>query len=185
MKPKKILIGGGARAGKSRYALHLARRLGERRRFVATAQALDLEMQRRIARHRAERGTDFTTTEEAVEIPAFLDAVDDADVVVVDCLTLWLSNLLVRGESEGRIQERLSRLAAAVHGAQFHLILVTNEVGMGVVPETPLGRLFRDVAGHTHQRLSGEADEVYVAILGTILRLKPAPVMIEPWEDES
>ena len=185
MKPKRILIGGGARSGKSSYALHLARHLGERRWFVATAQALDLEMQQRIARHQAERGADFTTIEEPVEVAAALDDVAGADVVVVDCLTLWLSNLLVRGENQRRIHERLDTLTAAIHRARFHLILVTNEVGMGLVPETPLGRLFRDVSGHAHQRLSQEMDEVYVAILGTILRLKPGPVEVRPSRSES
>jgi adenosylcobinamide kinase/adenosylcobinamide-phosphate guanylyltransferase len=180
MEHKRILIGGGARSGKSMFALRLARRLGERRWFVATAQPLDLEMRQRIERHRADRGADFTTIEEPTEIATALEGIpDQSDVVVVDCLTLWLSNLLVRGETEDRIEERLDALLAAVRRAPFHLIFVTNEVGMGVVPESPLGRLFRDLSGRTHQRLSPAMDELYVAALGTILRLRPSSMEVQ------
>jgi adenosylcobinamide kinase/adenosylcobinamide-phosphate guanylyltransferase len=158
--------------------LHLARRLGERRSFVATAQAIDDEMRQRIDRHRIERGEDFTTIEEPVDVPSTLAAISDADVVVVDCLTLWLSNLLVRNETEDRIEQRLDALIAAARAAPFHVVFVSNEVGMGVVPESKLGRSFCDVSGHAHQRLGDAMDEIYVGILGTILRLKPGPVEI-------
>jgi adenosylcobinamide kinase/adenosylcobinamide-phosphate guanylyltransferase len=186
MERKRILVGGGARSGKSAYALHLAHRLGEQRWFVATAQALDPEMQQRIDRHRAERGSAFTTIEEPVELVAALDGVPgSADVVVVDCLTLWLSNLLLRGETEQDLHVRLETLSAALHRVPFHLIFVSNEVGMGVVPESALGRLFRDVTGRTHQHLVPHMDEIYAAILGTILRLKPGPVAVQSLGSES
>ncbi len=172
-----VLIGGGARSGKSGFALALARRFGARRAFVATAQAFDQEMRERIAAHRAERDGDFYTVEEPLDLPRVLADVE-ADVVVVDCLTLWLSNLVLRGDSAAAIDGAVERLAAAVAGRRFHAVLVTNEVGMGVVPESALGRLFRDVAGRTHQRLARDADRVYLAVLGCVLRLKPNPVVL-------
>jgi len=173
-----VLIGGGARSGKSRFALARARALGARRVFVATAQSLDGEMDARIALHRATRGDDFRTLEEPLELPRLLATIDDADVVLVDCLTLWLSNLLLRGDGEAAILARVDELVAAVAARRCHAIVVTNEVGMGIVPENALARAFRDVAGLAHQRLADAADEIHVAILGTVLRLKPAPLAV-------
>lgn len=173
---RSILVGGGARSGKSSFALAHARRLGTRRVLLATAEALDPEMQARIARHRADRGSDFRTIEEPVEVADALRAIDDADVVVIDCLTLWLSNLLLRGEAPERVLERAGELARTVTERPFTTILVTNEVGMGIVPENALARTFRDLAGAVHQRLAHAADEIHVAILGTVLRLRPGPV---------
>jgi adenosylcobinamide kinase/adenosylcobinamide-phosphate guanylyltransferase len=179
-----ILVGGGARSGKSRFALAHARTLGPRRVFVATGQALDGEMSERIAAHVRTRGPDFRTVEEPLALSEALRALGEAtppaDVVVVDCLTLWLSNLLVRGASEAHIGERIEALVAVLQARRFHALIVTNEVGMGIVPETPLGRLFRDVAGRAHQRLADVADEIHLAILGTILRLRPPPLVVAP-----
>jgi adenosylcobinamide kinase/adenosylcobinamide-phosphate guanylyltransferase len=101
----------------------------------------------------------------------------------VDCLTLWLSNLLVEGMAEGAIGERVEALAAVLARRRFHAVVVTNEVGMGVVPETPLGRLFRDVTGRAHQRLVRDADEIYLAAMGLVLRVHPGPVeRAKEWE---
>ncbi len=172
-----VLVGGGVRSGKSTFALALARHMGSRRAFVATAQALDEEMASRIAAHRIERGAEFETTEEPVDLPGALSRLD-AEVVVVDCLTLWLSNLLLRGDDLPRIAEQVEALAAVLARRRFHAILVTNEVGMGVVPESALGRAFRDAAGRTHQRLARDADRLYLAALGSVLRLRPAPVAV-------
>ena len=171
-----ILVGGGARSGKSRFALHLARSLGVRCTFVATAEALDEEMAERIRRHRAERAGGFFTVEEPWALPEALDAVTGADVVLVDCLTLWVSNLLVRGLAPGDVGAAFDRLEAALARRRAHVILVTNEVGMGLVPDTPLGRVFRDAIGDLHQRLAARADEVYGAMMGIVLRLRPGPV---------
>jgi len=101
-----------------------------------------------------------------------------ADVVVVDCLTLWLSNLLMRGDGEAQVASHVDELVAVLARRRFHALVVTNEVGLGIVPESALARLFRDVAGRAHQRLAGAADEIYLAILGTILRLRPAPLAV-------
>lgn len=172
---KVIVVGGGVRSGKSAFALARAEELGARRIFVATGEALDAEMDDRIARHRAERGDRFATVEAPVELPATLAGLD-ADVVLVDCLTLWLSNLLVRDEPPARILARIDELVAALARRRFHAIVVTNEVGMGVVPPSPLGRAFRDLAGTAHQRLAACADELHFAVLGTVLRLRPSPI---------
>jgi adenosylcobinamide kinase/adenosylcobinamide-phosphate guanylyltransferase len=172
------LVGGGVRSGKSAFALALARTLGPRRVFLATAQAWDGEMTSRIAAHRAERAGDFETIEEPLELLPAVERARGADVLLLDCLTLWLSNLLLRGDSEAAIARQVEALAAALRAAPFPSIVVTNEVGMGIVPESPLGRTFRDVAGRAHQALAGRADHLYFAMLGTLLRLKPGPVAL-------
>ncbi len=180
-----VLVGGGARSGKSTFALARARQLGSRRLFVATARGYDAEMEERIARHRAEREGDFDTVEEPLALPEALLAATGPDVVVVDCLTLWLSNLLVDGVRPDGIERRVEDLAAALGRAPCHVVLVTNEVGMGVHPESALGRAFRDLAGRTHQRLARAADEIHLAVLGVIVRLRPAPIEIHhPGEPE-
>lgn len=175
-------MGGGARSGKSRFALAHARRLGERRAFLATGQPFDGEMATRIAAHRRARGPDFQTIEAPLALPEALQALREVDVVVIDCLTLWLSNLLCGGQTEAAVAERVDALAAALDQRAFHAVVVTNEVGMGIVPESPLARLFRDVAGRAHQRLAAGADEIYLTILGTVLRLRPEPIALEPAE---
>ncbi len=173
---KMILVGGGARSGKSRFALAYARKLGTRRWFVATAQAADTEMGERIARHRDERGDDFVTKEEPLELPHLLGADLGADVVVVDCLTLWLCNLLMQNRSMAEIEAEIDALLAVLARRRSHVLLVSNEVGLGVVPESALGRTFRDLAGRAHQQLAGQADEVYLAAMGMIIRLAPEPL---------
>jgi adenosylcobinamide kinase/adenosylcobinamide-phosphate guanylyltransferase len=177
MAKEVILIGGGARSGKSELALHLARRRGRRRIFVATAEPRDGEMRDRIARHRAERGPDFETLEEPLEIAAVLARIE-ADVVVLDCLTLWLSNMLCRGDAPSDIARSVDALIEVLARRAYDALVVTNEVGMGLVPETPLGRAFRDIAGVAHQRMSRLAGEVYFGALGTMLRIKPAPLAV-------
>jgi len=172
-----ILVGGGARSGKSDLALALARRLGRRRLFLATAQAGDDEMRDRILRHRRTRGDDFATLEEPLAVPEVLRQAGDEDVVVIDCLTLWLANLLFDGREPEAVLHCVEELAEVLRQRPAHAVIVTNEVGLGLVPETPLGRTFRDVAGLAHQRLAAAADEVYFGALGIMLRLKPGPVV--------
>lgn len=172
-----ILVGGGARSGKSAFALALARSLGPRRAFVATAEARDAEMNERIARHREERGAEFSTVEEPLELTRAVFALPGVDVVVIDCLTLWLSNLLLRGDPAEEIAARVEGLLGALASAPSRSIVVTNEVGMGVVPESALGRAFRDVAGRAHQVLAARADRIYLAALGTVLRIRPGPIV--------
>jgi adenosylcobinamide kinase/adenosylcobinamide-phosphate guanylyltransferase len=173
-----ILIGGGVRSGKSAFALNMARRLGQRRLYVATAEARDDEMAARIHRHARERGSEFRTLEAPLEVVEAVGSAQDADVLVLDCLTLWLSNLLLRGDAEERILEHVERLLETLRGKSVHALLITNEVGMGVVPESALGRSFRDLCGRAHQVLAARADEIYFGALGTLIRLKPAPLSL-------
>ena len=172
-----ILIGGGARSGKSAFALGRAAQLGERRVFVATAQAFDEEMRARISAHVRERGAAFETHEAPYALPEALAELR-ADVVVVDCLTLWLSNLLMQGKTSEQIEAEVERLARVLELRRAHVLVVTNEVGMGIVPDNALARTFRDVAGRAHQRLARVADELYFAALGVLLRLHPEPVTV-------
>jgi len=176
--PRLVLVGGGARSGKSRFALARGAALGARRLFVATAEPSDDEMRDRIARHRAERGAGFETREEPRALPEALAADSGHDVVVVDCLTIWISNLLVGGATEGDLDARVTDLLDALARRRAPVVMVSNEVGMGLVPETPLGRVFRDVVGRAHQRVAAAADEIYLAAMGVVVRLRPAPVEV-------
>jgi adenosylcobinamide kinase / adenosylcobinamide-phosphate guanylyltransferase len=172
-----ILVGGGSRSGKSAFALKAARALGRRRLFIATAEARDDEMYRRIEHHRQARGEDFHTVEEPLTICGVLEREVGYDVVVIDCLTLWLSNLLMEARLDEEILRRIDELTLGLCQRQRHAVVVTNEVGLGLVPETPLGRRFRDLAGMAHQRLASLADAVYFGTLGVMLRIKPAPII--------
>ena len=174
-----VLVGGGARSGKSSFAIAKALALGKRRVFVATAQALDLEMQARIDRHVRERGDSFATIEAPLDLAGAVATLRGIDVAVIDCLTLWLSNLLVSGRDENEIDADVTSLMRVLSVAPFNVILVTNEVGMGVVPESPLGRLFRDVTGRVHQRIAARATDIYFAAMGCIVRLRPSPIALE------
>jgi adenosylcobinamide kinase/adenosylcobinamide-phosphate guanylyltransferase len=180
-----IVVGGGARSGKSRFALTRAAGLGARRAFVATAEALDAEMTERIRRHREDRGPGFDVIEEPIDLASALaSAYQSADVVVVDCLTLWVSNLLVRGANEQELGGAFDHLVRVLRRRPIPVVLVSNEVGMGLVPDSPLGRRFRDEVGTLHRRVGAEADELYVGVMGQLLRLRPGPVALETVTDE-
>jgi adenosylcobinamide kinase / adenosylcobinamide-phosphate guanylyltransferase len=176
--PRLILVGGGARSGKSRLGLVRAQSLGDRRLFIATAERSDDEMRDRIARHRAERGAVFDTLEEPRALPEALAADRAHDVILVDCLTIWISNLLVDGATADAVEERIGALMAALAARRSHVVIVSNEVGMGLVPDTPLGRVFRDLTGRAHQRVAAVADELYFAAMGVVLRLRPGPIEV-------
>ena len=184
-KPLFVLVGGGARSGKSRFALERALALGERGAhgrglFLATAEESDDEMRARIARHREERDARWRTLEAPLALALALDDAGAHDVILVDCLTLWLSNLLVRGATIDQVLARVDEVRAALARRRVPVVIVTNEVGLGLVPETPLGRAFRDVSGLAHQRLAADADELHVAVMGVVLRLRPDPVAVTP-----
>lgn len=173
-----ILIGGGVRSGKSAFALARAARFGSKLAFVATAQAFDDEMRARITAHQAERDARFTTFEAPYDLAATLARLHGFDAAVVDCLTLWLSNRLMTDERASAHDAAIEDLAVTLRRAPCPVVLVTNEVGMGIVPEHPLARTFRDLAGRAHQRLARDADELYTAMMGVVLRLRPGPVEI-------
>ena len=171
------LVGGGARSGKSRKGEVLALQLGERPIYLASAQAYDQEIEVRIQQHRLDRGELFKTVEEPIHIMDALAQVE-ADVILWDCLTLWLSNMLLREVDPPTVERQLNRILDFFEDRFNHTIIVTNEVGLGVVPEHTLARTFRDLAGRCHQNIAQRAGHVYAMMMGLCLRLKPAPVAV-------
>jgi adenosylcobinamide kinase/adenosylcobinamide-phosphate guanylyltransferase len=167
------LVLGGARSGKSSFAQKAAEELaavtGAPLVFVATAEAKDAEMAERIARHQRARSPSWFTIEAPLELAASLDTRAPGEVVVVDCLTLWLSNLLL-GQRDTEVETRA--LIGALRRTQSHIWLVSNEVGSGIVPEHALARRFRDEAGRLHQELAAAADRVFLMVAGLSLPLK-------------
>ena len=168
------LITGGARSGKSMQALKLA--LPYRRKFfVATGEALDDEMTARIEFHRTTRPPDFQTVEEPVQVVAAIEKIGKtADLVVLDCLTLWVSNLMHRhGTDDGPILAEADQLAAALKDASFASIVVTDEVGSGIVPtDHAESRRFRDLLGWTNQKVAAVADQVIMMVAGYPVKVK-------------
>lgn len=165
-----LFVLGGARSGKSRYALRRAEALPGALVFVATAQALDNEMDSRIARHREERGPRWRTIEEPVDLAAVVRAEARADrVLLIDCLTLWASNLML---ADRDIDAATGALVTALGEAQGSVILVANEVGLGIVPDNALARRFRDVAGIVNQAVAACVDEAVFMAAGLPMRLK-------------
>lgn len=165
------LVLGGARSGKSSHAEALVRATGLARIYLATAAAHDAEMAERIARHRADRAADgWCTVEEELDLAGILAMEARPDrAVLVECLTLWLSNLMLAGRNVPAEQQRL---LAALHAAAGPVVLVANEVGLGLVPETPLGRAFRDAQGRLNQAVAALADRVVFVAAGLPLVLK-------------
>ena len=165
-----LLVLGGARSGKSRYAQQRAEALPGELIFVATAQALDAEMAARIARHRADRGARWRTIEAPLDIAAAIAAEARPErVVLVDCLTLWASNLMF---AERDHREHAGQLAEAIANAAGPVILVANEVGLGIVPDNALARRFRDVAGEINQIVAASVEEAVFMAAGLPLQLK-------------
>lgn len=171
---KKItLVLGGARSGKSHYAQELAS--GFRRvAFIATAEALDDEMRQRIARHRQERPAGWTTVEAPLALEdAILQCGADSDVILVDCLTLWVSNLMGAEDSDdGVIRARGAQLCEVLRKVPASVILVSNEVGSGIVPENDAARLYRDLLGGVNQQVAAVADKVLLLVAGYPLTVK-------------
>lgn len=166
------LILGGAASGKSRYAESLAERHPGELLYVATAQAGDREMAARIARHRQARGVRWQTHEAPVDLAAAVPLAAGCGAVLVDCVTLWVTNLLLAGGSAERVWPAVEEFLAALDRLAAPLYLVSNEVGQGIVPEHPLARSFRDLAGEVNQRLAARADHAWLVTAGLPLRLK-------------
>ena len=168
------LITGGAHSGKSAYALKLAaEHPGVRRVYVATGEASDEEMAARIARHKAERPADFATIEEPVKLTrALQDLSGSAEVVIIDSLTLWVSNLMGIYPAEEAFRQECLRLAQVLGRAPFDSIIVTDEVGSGIVPDNVVARRFRDRLGFTNQCIAQAAGEVFLLVSGYPLKVK-------------
>lgn len=180
MAEKITFILGGARSGKSHYAHELAKKIGKSVLYVATARALDDEMERRVALHRASRPAEWDTLEAPCELmEALRGKTNHYDAILLDCVTLLLSDAFCRlsedaaeFEFETSADDVLVDLFAAIDSRPEPWILVSNEVGMGIVPETRLGRIFRDAQGRINQQLAAHADEVYFMTAGLAMKMK-------------
>jgi len=172
-KKKNIFITGGVRSGKSQFALELAQKIPGPKAYLATAQALDREMALRIRRHKRNRPKDWATLEEPLQLAEILrEKGDHFGLILIDCLTLWISNGLMARWTEKRFLQEVDRLLKVCRDTRCSLIIVSNEVGLGIVPNNPSARMFRDVIGLIHQKVSRQADEVYLMVAGIPLQIK-------------
>lgn len=176
---KTILITGGSRSGKSAFAQQKAERIDGSRLFIATCPVLDDEMAKRIRRHMQDRQhSGFETIEEQLDIAGQLKAAESYNVILVDCLTLWINNLMYAAEmnssemNEDLVAVKSSELVAAAKDCPGVTIFVTNEVGLGVVPESEAGRLYRDLVGRCNQNVAAACDSVYLVSCGIPIQLK-------------
>ena len=188
MKSKLIVVTGGARSGKSMFAEEYLTSCSGRKAYVATAQILDEEMKKRVAEHRSRRPEDWQTLEISSGLSAAFPAVlEQADAVLVDCLTLYLSNYLFAHETagdeeilQGALQEMENIVGAVRQTEDKTVIFVTNELGCGIVPMSHISRLYRDVVGKVNQYAAGQADEVYWTVCGIPVEITRLRASIPP-----
>jgi adenosylcobinamide kinase/adenosylcobinamide-phosphate guanylyltransferase len=174
MKQVTFILG-GCRSGKSRYALELARHLpSDRKIFIATAVPLDDETRTRVTRHQAERGQGWTTIEAPLKLPEAMEIQgrNPEHVVVVDCLTFWVNNLLMESVEPTAVQVQIARLVETLERARCPVFLVSNEVGAGIVPQNHLARIFRDAVGSMNQTVAACASNVFWVVAGIPVPLK-------------
>ena len=177
-----IFITGGARSGKSTLAVELAKKSNGKVAFIATAQAGDDEMKKRISLHKQERPQDWTTIEEPLDVASAIDSASGHNIVIIDCMTLLVSNLLCSDENMVEthwIFEKIRELVDSARKFDGTVIIISNEVGMGIVPENKLARYFRDIAGKANQIIANSADQVYVCFSGIPLLIKGTSDKIE------
>ena len=163
---------GGARAGKSALAVEITKGWNAGVTFIATGEARDEEMATRIERHRAERSPSWTTIEEPIELAKAIESAPSGDLVIVDCLTLWVSNLMDRGVAAHEIEELAREATARAGERRPPVLVVTNEVGSGIVPATPLGRAYRDVLGPVNSTFAAAARDVLYVAAGRAVSMK-------------
>ncbi len=173
-----VLILGGARSGKTALGERLATRLAHNPAYLATAEALDEEMAARVASHRRQREGRFVTVEEPVELAEAIErAAIEHDVILVDCLTLWISNLL---GAERDVTKAVDDLVDALDVIEdTRVLMISNEVGLGIVPDNKLARAYRDLTGWAHQRLTGVCSDVYFVAAGLPLTMKGSPPLLD------
>jgi adenosylcobinamide kinase/adenosylcobinamide-phosphate guanylyltransferase len=169
-----VFIIGGCRSGKSRFALEYAQKISVKTRtFIATCVADDDEMKQRIERHRQERRRDWLTVEAPLRLPEAVTANGrKTDLLVIDCLTLWVSNLLMQSQDTTGIEMQIPRLIQAIKGTNCPVLLISNEVGTGIVPENKLARIYRDLLGFVNQAVAGCADKVFWLVAGIPVAIK-------------
>ncbi|MEW6713587.1 MAG: bifunctional adenosylcobinamide kinase/adenosylcobinamide-phosphate guanylyltransferase [Nitrospirota bacterium] len=173
MESRITFVIGGTRSGKSSFALREAAKIKGQKAHIATAQALDDEMKERIRKHKDERGADWDTFEEPLKVPEIIaDIKDKYSVIVLDCLTLWLSNLICGDMNFGKETDDLIDVLINPKPETPKLFIVSNEVGMGIVPENELARRFRDAAGYVNQKVAEISDEVYLVTAGIPIKIK-------------
>jgi adenosylcobinamide kinase/adenosylcobinamide-phosphate guanylyltransferase len=170
---KVILITGGARSGKSAYALTIAGRKKGKVAFIATAQAKDAEMKSRISLHKVARPKNWVTFEEPHDIAILLKKLDPSfRTAVIDCLTLWITNLIMKKADDACIEKKTREMLDILKNNKIDAVFVTNEVGLGIVPDNKLARRFRDIAGRVNQAVARQADEMYFMISSMPLKMK-------------
>jgi adenosylcobinamide kinase/adenosylcobinamide-phosphate guanylyltransferase len=169
-----VFVIGGCRSGKSSYAMQTAEKItAEKKIYIATCVPQDDEMKNRVARHQKERSQNWVTVEALLDLPeAILQNSRRANVILVDCLTLWMSNILIESGDEKKIEKTISQLTDALEKAQCPIILVSNEVGAGIVPENRLARQFRDITGWLNQAVAGCANKVVWMVAGIPVTIK-------------
>ncbi|MGD2030259.1 MAG: bifunctional adenosylcobinamide kinase/adenosylcobinamide-phosphate guanylyltransferase [Desulfobacterales bacterium] len=168
-----VLVIGGCRSGKSGYALELAEQIPGQKIFIATCIPHDKEMENRVLRHKKERSRAWTTLEAPVRLPeVILENSQKENVVLVDCLTLWISNLVLENDHQKNMDEHIRKLIQSLEKAECPIILVSNEVGTGIVPENSLARRFRDMAGFTNQKVAACVNQVIWMVAGIPVGVK-------------
>ena len=173
MDKKFILVTGGARSGKSWFSEELGKKLGSSLVYIATMEGRDREMKERIKKHRNSRGGEWKTFEAPLEVLSVLKEQDGSGkTILIDCLTLFVSNLMLKKYSEKKIEGIIRELALSAKKAKAAVVIVTNEVGMGLVPPYKMGRKFRDLQGTANKIAAGAADEVYFMVAGIPLKIK-------------
>ena len=170
------VIVGGVRSGKSAYAQRSARQLEGKRLFVATAEAFDDEMRARIAAHQDERAGEFETYECPLQLSKSVDAARSKQLIVLDCMTLWLSRVVLAEWQDDAIDAELEHFLTSLRAHSGQWWIVSNEVGMGIVPDNALARRFRDLSGRVNQRIAAASDTFMSAQMGIVLRIWPGPV---------
>jgi len=177
---KIVLITGGCRSGKSDFALQKAKKMAGSRLFIATSPVTDIEMEDRIKKHKEVRGKqNWQTVEEEIEIIRELELNPDKSVILIDCLTLWINNLMYAAGckkktfGDDQVFKLCDNLMAVAGRCEGTVIIVTNEVGMGIVPEDRQTRMFRDLVGRANQTIAARSDEVYLVTCGIPVRIKP------------
>ena len=182
-----VLILGGARSGKSSLAERMAEQAGPRVTFIATAQALDEEMRRRIEAHKSARPPGWRTFEEPLELASMVESASvDSDTILIDCITVWVSNHLCRINEEesspkwyeevealeARLKKQCERITTIANSSEAIVLLVSNEVGLGLVPDTPLGRIYRDLIGSINRQIAMKANKVLLLVAGIPINIK-------------